>query len=252
MGNKRRHSEEDCRPRKKQKLQSDPDAAAIGEEGETEKVKRKMKAEVHKLTEKVTSVSVETDRKEKPEHKHKHKHKHKHNHKHKHKHKQKHKQKHKHKHHKCTTENSLQGAKTAGYVTGAGDGEMEKGGSEETEGEGCWVHKEHKKHEREQCYKHAVTDEAEQPVPDPLWAAISIEGESSEEEDEFSALHSRWVRLAKKEKQKLWEEGEPTCAHLYRKLDLHVYNLTWLSPFTPLDRHAAAQGDFSVRASVTS
>jgi len=80
------------------------------------------------------------------------------------------------------------------------------------------------------------------------WVAISIEGESSEEEDKFSALHSRWVRLATKEEQKLREEGEPTCAHLYRELYLHVYNLTWLSPFTPLDCHTAAQGDFSVRA----
>jgi len=125
---------------------------------------------------------------------------------------------------------------------------MEKGGVEERAGGGGRVHKQHNKQKRKQCYTHTVTDEAEQPVPDPLWVAISIEGESSEEEDKFSALHSRWVRLATKEEQKLREEGEPTCAHLYRELYLHVYNLTWLSPFTPLDCHAAAQGDFSVRA----
>ena len=91
-----------------------------------------------------------------------------------------------------------------------GSEEVEQGGSEEVEQGGDLMHRKHRtKHKKKKAHKHVMVSETEEPVADPLWADLCIQGDTTtgDEDDEFSVLHGRWLHT-QEEEQRLWEEGE--------------------------------------------
>ena len=88
------------------------------------------------------------------------------------------------------------------------------------------MHRKHQtKHKKKPC-KHVMVSKMEEPVADPLWADLCIQGGTAgdttgEEEDEFSVLHGRWLQT-QEEEQRLWEEGEHCVMHIHNHL-LHTH-----------------------------
>ena len=90
-----------------------------------------------------------------------------------------------------------------------GSGEVEQRGSEEVEQGGDLMHRKHRTKHKKKAHKHVMVSEMEEPVADPLWADLCIQGDTTtgDEDDEFSVLHDRWLHT-QEEEQRLWEEGE--------------------------------------------
>ena len=213
---KRKRSEEECRPNKKCREQN-----GEGEEGWSKTTRRKVKTRAQPV-----ELLYAEDR-----------------------HKRKHARKHKHKHKSrrrpecgddgtkepsqvteidrhetmCASEVEQRGSdeveqrgseevgqRKSEEVGQRGSEEVEQGGSEEVEQGGDLMHRKHRtKHKKKKAHKHVMVSETEEPVADPLWADLCIQGDTTtgDEDDEFSVLHGRWLHT-QEEEQRLWEEGE--------------------------------------------
>lgn len=90
-----------------------------------------------------------------------------------------------------------------------GSDEVEQRGSEEVEQGGDLMHRKHRTKHKKKSHKHVMVSEMEEPVADPLWADLCVQGDTTtgDEDDEFSVLHGRWLHT-QEEEQRLWEEGE--------------------------------------------
>ena len=102
------------------------------------------------------------------------------------------------------------GQRGSGEVEQRGSEEVGQRKSEEVEQGGDLMHRKHRtKHKKKKAHKHVMVSETEEPVADPLWADLCIQGDTTtgDEDDEFSVLHGRWLHT-QEEEQRLWEEGE--------------------------------------------
>lgn len=180
---KRKRSEEECRPNKKCREQN-----GEGEEGWSKTTRRKVKTRPQPI-----ELLYAEDR-----HKHKHARKHKHTHK-----------------SRQRPECGDDGTKKPSQVPEIDRhetmcaSEVEQRGSEEVEQGGDLMHRKHRTKHKKKAHKHVMVSEMEEPVADPLWADLCIQGDTTtgDEDDEFSVLHDRWLHT-QEEEQRLWEEGE--------------------------------------------
>lgn len=196
---KRKHSEEECRPSKKCRGQN-----GEGEEGWSKTTRRKVKTRPQPV-----ELLYAEDR-----------HKRKHAHKHKHKHKSRQRP-------ECGVDDTKEPSQVpeidrhetmcasevewgrSEEVEPGGSEEVKQGGSEEVEQGGDLMHRKHRTKHKKKSHKHVMVSEMEEPVTDPLWADLCVQGDTTtgDEDDEFSVLHGRWLHT-QEEEQRLWEEGE--------------------------------------------
>ena len=212
---RRKHSEEECRPSKKCRQQNGEGE----EEGWSKTTRREVKT---RLPQPVELLYAEDRHKRKRARKHKLKHKHKH----KHKSRQRPEcgdngakepsQVPEIDRHETMCASEVKWRQSGEVEQGGSEGveqrgseEVEQGGSGEVEQRGDLMHKKHRTKHKKKPHKHVMVSEMEEPVADPLWADLCVQGDTTtgDEDDEFSVLHGRWLHT-QEEEQRLWEEGE--------------------------------------------